>query len=71
MPELNKDVLSVHMVEKISLAYLKHCRVKFHLRHLSNGTTAAVHDALTSSHPEPEVECLMRAQLDDDSDSSE
>ena len=69
MPELNKDVLSVHMVEKISLAYLKHCLAKFHLRNLSDGSTATMYDALTSS--DPEVKCLMQALLDDDSDSSE
>jgi len=70
MPEMNKDRLSVHMVEKISLAYLKHCRAKFHLRNLSDGSTAAMHDAVTSS--DPEVESLMEALLlDDDSDCSE
>ncbi|PUU81777.1 hypothetical protein B9Z19DRAFT_1121680 [Tuber borchii] len=64
MPEMNKDLLSVYMVEKISLAYLKHCRAKFHLRNLSDGSTAAIHDALTSS--DPEVESLMQALLLDE-----
>ena len=70
MPQLNKDRLSVHMVEKISLAYLKHCRAKFHLRNLSDGSTTAMHDALTFS--DPEIGSRMNALiLVDDSDSSE
>jgi len=61
MPELHKSQLSVHLVEQMSLAYLKYCRSKLRLKNLSDGRTAGMHDAPTS--PDPEAEGYLEQLL--------